>query len=268
MGKHLNSYTAGFKLKAVASALEHGKRAAGRRYDVDEKCVWHWCDQKDGLASTNKTRHAFHAKPRKFPNLENKLFSYVEEVRNDGKRVPAEEFPRGIIARAQEKRRMDEELVADWLKNVRGNRSGAMLVNKSLLELDSFCSHLTEKVKVELHKKHTDLAVIPGGLTGMLQPLRVSVNRPFKVEFFRCCTKWMASENHQTPTGRLKIASLSTVAGYIATAWNSVPLNIAPKSFRVTRISKNLDGTEDDLVWECVSEEPDSGAADSLSDEE
>lgn len=73
MGKHLNSYTAGFKLKVVAYALEHGKRAAGRQFDVDEKCVRRWCDQKDALASTSKTKRVFHGKPCKYPELENEL---------------------------------------------------------------------------------------------------------------------------------------------------------------------------------------------------
>lgn len=81
---------------------------------------------------------------------------------------------------------MDEELVVDWLKTVWGNRPGAMLAKKSLLVLNSFHGHLTEKVKAELREKHTVLAVILGGLTGMLQLLNVSVNQPFKVEFRRC----------------------------------------------------------------------------------
>ncbi|KAG0425010.1 hypothetical protein HPB47_027800 [Ixodes persulcatus] len=134
MGKHLTSYTAGFKLKVVAFALEHSKRAARRHYNVDKKCVRRWCNQKDALASMNKTRRAF---------------------------------------------------------------------------------------------------------CGMLQPLYVDVNRPFKVEFRRCYTEWMA-----------------------------ISLGIVAKSFKVTGISNKLDGTEDDLVWERVLEQPDSSTEDSSSDQE
>lgn len=50
--------------------------------------------------------------------------------------------------------------------------------------------------------------------------------------------------------------------------WNALSLDVVAKSFKVTGISNNLDGIEDDLVWERISEEPDSSAEDSSSDEQ
>ena len=84
MGKYLNSYTAGYKLKVIEYALEHGKRAAGRKFDVDEKCVRRWCAQKEALRNTNSNKRAFRGKQCKFPDLEEELLRYVTEVRNDG----------------------------------------------------------------------------------------------------------------------------------------------------------------------------------------
>lgn len=84
MGKYLNSYTAGYKLKVIEYALEHGKRAAGRKFDVDEKCVRRWCAQKEALRNTNSTKRAFRGEQCKFPDLEEDLLHYVTEVRNDG----------------------------------------------------------------------------------------------------------------------------------------------------------------------------------------
>ena len=43
---------------------------------------------------------------------------------------------------------------------------------------DSFRAHLSDNVKRVL--KSTDVAVIPGGMTSLLQPLDVGVNKPFK----------------------------------------------------------------------------------------
>ncbi|KAL1437234.1 hypothetical protein MTO96_048954 [Rhipicephalus appendiculatus] len=44
---------ASFKLQVIEYAEEHGKREAGRKYDVDEKRVRYWIKQKDALAATN-----------------------------------------------------------------------------------------------------------------------------------------------------------------------------------------------------------------------
>lgn len=115
------------------------------------------------------------------------------------------------MVRAQEKGWVNDELVVDWFKTVWENHPGGMLAKKSLLVLDSVCTRVTPKVRAELCKVHKP--VMPGRLTGMQQPLDISVNRPFKLEFRRCHTEWMASGNHgKTPTGRLKTAPLTTVA--------------------------------------------------------
>lgn len=167
------------------------------------------------------------------------------------KRVPAEQFPDGIFVRAQDNGWMTDELVRDWLACVWEKRPGANLDTRSLLVLDSFRGHLTESVRQQLRASDTDLAVIPGGMTGMLQPLDVSVNRPFKCGFRRAYTEWMATTVHQkTPTGRLKRASLVDVCSWILEAWGAVSFKTVEKSFKVTGISNMLDGTEDDLIWD------------------
>jgi len=49
-----------------------------------------------------------------------------------------------------------------------------------MLCLDAFRGHLTEKVKNNMKDLKTDLVVIPAGMTSILQPMDVSVNKPFK----------------------------------------------------------------------------------------
>ncbi|KAG0438576.1 hypothetical protein HPB47_016956, partial [Ixodes persulcatus] len=83
-GQTTYSSTAGFKLKVPACALKHGKRAAGRQFNVDEKCKQRWCDQKNAFANMSKTGVRSRGKPCKYPELGNKLFNYVVEVRNNG----------------------------------------------------------------------------------------------------------------------------------------------------------------------------------------
>ena len=49
-----------------------------------------------------------------------------------------------------------------------------------LLVCDQFKAHVAESTKRLATKLKAHLAVIPGGLTSQLQPLDVSVNKPFK----------------------------------------------------------------------------------------
>jgi hypothetical protein len=61
-----------------------------------------------------------------------------------------------------------------------GQQPGALLRRRSLLAWDSFRGHLGDDTKRIFTEMKTDLAVIPGGLTSVLQPLDVSVNKQFK----------------------------------------------------------------------------------------
>lgn len=145
----------------------------------------------------------------------------------------------------QESGWMSDDLVVDWFKFVLRKPSWQYTHKE-----DGFRGRLTDKVKAGLHEVRTYLAVILGGPTGMLQPLDIGVNRPFKVELRRRYTKQMASSNHEkTPTGRLKQAPLASVAEQILCASLSpIFLHIVAKSFKVTGISNNLYGTEGNLV--------------------
>jgi len=75
---------------------------------------------------------------------------------------------------------MDEEdLMLKWLKIVWGRRPGAFLNQPSMLVLDAFKGHLADSVKNQLRKMKTELIVIPGGMISVLQPMDVSINKPF-----------------------------------------------------------------------------------------
>ncbi|KAH8027169.1 hypothetical protein HPB51_003611 [Rhipicephalus microplus] len=84
MGKDA-SYTAGFKLKAVQYALEHGNRAASRHFGVGETSIRYWRDQEEKLKATKKTRRSFRsAKTGRYPNVEEQLVRHIRELRQDG----------------------------------------------------------------------------------------------------------------------------------------------------------------------------------------
>uniref|UniRef100_A0A147BLR1 Putative pogo transposable element n=1 Tax=Ixodes ricinus TaxID=34613 RepID=A0A147BLR1_IXORI len=166
------------------------------------------------------------------------------------KTLPKGKFPPGVHIRVQEKGWMSADLMVDWLKTVWGRRPGALLF-PSLLVLDSFRGHLVEPVRAKLRELRTDLAVIPGGLTSVLQPLDVSLNKPFKDNVRRLYAEWMAEGQHDlTPAGKIRRPSVEQLCSWIAEAWGMIGADIIVKSFKKTGISNALDATEDHLVWD------------------
>jgi hypothetical protein len=104
----------------------------------------------------------------------------------------SEAFPKDVIVRAQEKGWMTEELTLEWLKIVWGRRPRASLNQPSMLVLDAFKGHLTDSVKNQFREMKTDLVVIPGGVTSVLQPMDVSLNKPFKDRLRQQYLTWIA----------------------------------------------------------------------------
>ena len=125
-------------------------------------------------------------------------------------------IPRGVIVHVQEKGRMNEEGMNHWFNKVRSPRLGGLLKKPVLLVFDHFKAHITQSAKAIAADLKTQLAVIPVGLTSQLQPLNVSVNKPFKALMKKEWTSWMQSAgNDLTPTGRIKKAPIAEVCDWI-----------------------------------------------------
>uniref|UniRef100_A0A8C4S949 HTH CENPB-type domain-containing protein n=1 Tax=Erpetoichthys calabaricus TaxID=27687 RepID=A0A8C4S949_ERPCA len=183
----------------------------------------------------------------------------------DGKKLPPyvifkrktlpknEKFPPGIIVRAQKKGWMDNDLVIDWLKCVWQCWPGSLLKMPNMLVMDSFRGHLTEVVKERLKDGKTDQVIIPRGMTSLLQPLDVCINRPFKAHVSGMYTEWAATVVHDTtPTGKMKAPTLAQMYAWIIAAWKLIPEDLVVKSFKKCSISNSIDGSEDDALWEII----------------
>ena len=97
-----------------------------------------------------------------------------------------------LVVRCQEKGWMNEDLVKDWLNTV-WSKVSVLSHRKSMLVWDSFRAHLSNPVRRTLQSLNTECAVIPGGMTGILQPLDVSINKPFKDHLRNKWQQWMMS---------------------------------------------------------------------------
>lgn len=97
--------------------------------------------------------------------------------------MPKEKFPKGIVVKTNKKGWMDESMMKAWLTECYGQRPGGFFRrNKAMLVMDSMRAHTTDSVKEAIKATNSIPAIIPGGTTKYLQPLDISVNRPFKVQ--------------------------------------------------------------------------------------
>ena len=135
-----------------------------------------------------------------------------------------------------------------------------------MLVWDSFRAHLTESVKGVLQQQNIDVAVIPGGLTPVLQPLDKCLNKPFKESMRREYQSQMIMGPFEfTPAGKKRVLSSNLVLGWIKKSWWEIPEEMVRKSFLTSSISNALDSTEDNAIYE---EEPDIHTKENEMDED
>ena len=95
---------------------------------------------------------------------------------------------------------MTQDLMQEWITEVWNKREHySSDPDRSLLIFDSARCHITDEVK-QFCRQHTKIAVIPGGLTKILQPLDVGINKPFKDNLKDGWERWMANETNATYT--------------------------------------------------------------------
>jgi len=96
-----------------------------------------------------------------------------------------------------------------------------------------------------------------------LQPLDVSLNRPFKNNIRKLWADWMVNSAHElTKAGRLKRPSYVEVVNWVRNAWDNIPKDMVVKSFKVCGISNAQDGSDDGLIGM-----PEEGADDNLTEQ-
>ena len=157
-------------------------------------------------------------------------------------------WPKGVEVRCHPKGWMDEKFTKDWIYSVFIKYSSS---KKTMLVLDAFRCHRMPAIKEILKEDKTDLVIIPGGMTGQLQVMDVSCNRPFKQEMRQRWNNWFSGDEHSfTPSGNMRKPDLCLIATWIKESWDAVSPEIIKKGFKKCCLTNAMDGTEDDVLWE------------------
>jgi hypothetical protein len=165
-----------------------------------------------------------------------------------GKRMNrGENIPSGVVVYFQKNGWMDTQLMDKYIDYFNDNRPNA----PTLLVYDSFRGHLEESIKEKFHKSNVNLAVIPGGLTSICQPLDVAINKPFKDNIRKEWHLWMANGGAGTTSGgNLKRARYGDVCNWVKHAWENISNETITNSFVTCNIVDSLDelDSEDELI--------------------
>ena len=138
---------------------------------------------------------------------------------------------------------MTREQYHHWLVHVFGKQP------KRLLIVDSYKPHQTEaSIKMANEKCNSEVTIIPGGCTSIVQPMDKCINKPFKDHMRASWQEWMRQDRAKTKSGNLKQPTRQDAINWVSKAWYSISPDTLIKSFKVCGISNALDGTEDDMV--------------------
>lgn len=149
------------------------------------------------------------------------------------KLMPKGQFPSNVIVKTNEKGWMNQELMKEWIVEVWNKRENYNSdPDRSLLIFDSARCHVTDEVK-QFCQQHSKIAVIPGGLTKILQPLDVGINKPFKDNLKDGWEKWMRDEAKATYTksGIRRRMSYEEAAFLVSESFKSISSDVIQHSF-------------------------------------
>ena len=150
----------------------------------------------------------------------------------------------GTLVSYQKKAWMDEKLMLKWISDIWVKYTKR---RPSLLFLDTFSAHLTDKVKDAFQNSNTTVLVIPDGCTSILQPLDVSINKPIKAYMRNSWVQYMLEHSDDEV---IKKPPKQLVVSWMEEANEKLDSNlcIVKKSFLVTGLSNALGKEEDQII--------------------
>jgi hypothetical protein len=156
-------------------------------------------------------------------------------------------IPDNVIVAVSESGSMNQELMEFYIDKVlQPDNKG----EKSMLIMDEFGAHKTERIKNKLARANIDPFMIPGGYTSLLQPLDVSLNKPMKQCFRQLYTNWQdTSDPKFTAKGNRKRPSYEMIFRMVDGMFHyQAPRTVVnADSFRVSGLGERP-------IWECLAQ--------------
>ena len=154
-------------------------------------------------------------------------------------------LPPNVAVTASQNGWMTGNLYHWWLNNVYGSN----MAPRRLFLVDNYKAHLTEESKTIVENCNSELLFIPAGCTSLVQPMDVSVNRPFKQRMRDLWVQWFAGH---TVHGNPKQPSRQDVINWVSDAWNSIKAEMIQEPFVLCGITAAVDCSENKMTFSHV----------------
>jgi hypothetical protein len=145
------------------------------------------------------------------------------------------DHPQGMKYAMQPKAWFDEATMLDWVDDVlKPYIATAPVGIIPILFLDLFKVHLLGSVADAIQGLGVELKVIPPGCTGLVQPINVGINKPFKANMRKIYTEWILE---QDADAAIPSASRLNVSAWILEAVGGIKKETIVNSWRKTGFS-------------------------------
>ena len=165
-----------------------------------------------------------------------------------GGRIEKREFPTypsEILYACQENAWMDENLMLMWVRKVlKPYVLQAPEHVVPILFLDSYRCHMMASVVTEIQDLGVEVEHIPGGCTGLCQPVDVGINKPFKNRLRDQWESWMIQEG--ILLGTTSPPSRKDISRWSVAAIQSLPEQLVKNSWRHMEYSWFPDDSSND----------------------
>ena len=149
-------------------------------------------------------------------------------MRSAGPRVrKALVVPNNVYVTASTSGWQQAHLVNAWL-----HKEPTRFQGRQLGVLDRWGPHHTDEAFQIAAENNIDLVIIPGGLTGKIQPGDIGWNKPFKDAIRESWRKWMAKQK-PNEKGRITAPTRSHVVKWVSDAWKGISAETIQKAFKI-----------------------------------